>query len=201
MITLVTIPAKQAPAELMTKYDPIKVRQYQNMEDAMTYGVDVTLRYQARHFTAGGSYSYLDTEANQYDAENDVMQRVVIDGMAHHKANVYATWSRDFTPRYQPGVGVYGRLSSKRYYQIDGDGSGYQLWRLTTSHQLGSSCRLEAGVDNIFNYCDRTPHGLHLGTTTPGRTVYASFTVRFNQGRKLTNKYKSNLNSSNNETD
>ena len=201
MITLVTIPAKQAPAELIAKYDPIKVRQYQNMEDAKTYGVDVTLRYQARHFTAGGSYSYLDTEANQYDAENDVMQRVVIDGMAHHKANVYATWSRDFTPRYQFGVGVYGRLSSKRYYQIDGDGSGYQLWRLTTSHQLGSSCRLEAGVDNIFNYCDRTPHGLHLGTTTPGRTVYASLTVRFNQGRKLTNKYKSNLNSSNNETD
>ena len=201
MITLVTIPAKQAPAELMTKYDPIKVRQYQNMEDAKTYGVDVTLRYQARHFTAGGSYSYLDTEANQYDAENDVMQRVVIDGMAHHKANVYATWRRDFTPRYQFGVGVYGRLSSKRYYQIDGDGSGYQLWRLTTSHQLGSSCRLEAGVDNIFNYCDRTPHGLHLGTTTPGRTVYASLTVRFNQGRKLTNKYKSNLNSNNNETD
>ncbi len=201
MITLVTIPAKQAPAELITKYDPIKVRQYQNMEDAKTYGVDVTLRYQARHFTAGGSYSYLDTEANQYDAENDVMQRVVIDGMAHHKANVYATWSRDFTPRYQFGVGVYGRLSSKRYYQIDGDGSGYQLWRLTTSHQLGSSCRLEAGVDNIFNYCDRTPHGLHLGTTTPGRTVYASLTVRFNQGRKLTNKYKSNLNSNNNETD
>ena len=201
MITLVTIPAKQAPAELITKYDPIKVRQYQNMEDAKTYGVDVTLRYQAPHFTAGGSYSYLDTEANQYDAENDVMQRVVIDGMAHHKANVYATWSRDFTPRYQFGVGVYGRLSSKRYYQIDGDGSGYQLWRLTTSHQLGSSCRLEAGVDNIFNYCDRTPHGLHLGTTTPGRTVYASLTVRFNQGRKLTNKYKSNLNSNNNETD
>ena len=201
MITLVTIPAKQAPAELIMKYDPIKVRQYQNMEDAKTYGVDVTLRYQARHFTAGGSYSYLDTEANQYDTENDVMQRVVIDGMAHHKANVYATWSRDFTPRYQLGIGVYGRLSSKRYYQIDGDGSGYQLWRLTTSHQLGSNCRLEAGVDNIFNYCDRTPHGLHLGTTTPGRTVYASLTVRFNQGRKLTNKYKSNLNSNNNETD
>ena len=55
------------------------------------------------------------------------------------------------------------------------------------------SYRLEAGVDNIFNYCDRTPHGLHLGTTTPGTTVYASFTIRFNQGKKLNNKY--NLNS------
>ena len=64
------------------------------------------------------------------------------------------------------------------------------------------SYRLEAGVDNIFNYCDRTPHGLHLGTTTPGTTVYASFTIRFNQGKKLKNNYKSNSkNQQNNEED
>jgi outer membrane receptor for ferrienterochelin and colicins len=46
---------------------------------------------------------------------------------------------------------------------------------------------------------DRTPHGLHLGTTTPGTTVYASLVIRFNKGKKLTNKYKSNLNSRDNE--
>ena len=202
MITLVTIPTKEAPGDLITKYDPIRVRQYQNMEDAKTYGVDVTVRYQTKNFTAGGSYSYLDTEANQYDSENDVMQKVTIDGMAHHKANVYATWNHAFTKRYQLGVGVYGRMSTKRYYQIDGNGKGYQLWRLSTSHQFGTNYRLEAGVDNIFDYVDRTPHGLHLGTTSPGRTFYASMTIRFNQGKKLSNKYKSNLNSNqNNEQD
>ena len=202
MITLVTIPTKEAPGDLITKYDPIRVRQYQNMEDAKTYGVDVTVRYQTKNFTAGGSYSYLDTEANQYDSENDVMQKVTIDGMAHHKANVYATWNHAFTKRYQFGVGVYGRMSTKRYYQIDGNGKGYQLWRLSTSHQFGTNYRLEAGVDNIFDYVDRTPHGLHLGTTSPGRTFYASMTIRFNQGKKLSNKYKSNLNSNqNNEQD
>ena len=185
MITLVTIPTKEAPGDLITKYDPIRVRKYQNMEDAKTYGVDVTVRYQTKNFTAGGSYSYLDTEANQYDSENDVMQKVTIDGMAHHKANVYATWNHAFTKRYQLGVGVYGRMSTKRYYQIDGNGKGYQLWRLSTSHQFGTNYRLEAGVDNIFDYVDRTPHGLHLGTTSPGRTFYASMTIRFNQGKKL----------------
>lgn len=199
MIALVTIPTKQAPGDLVSKYDPIRVRQYQNIEDARTYGVDVTVRYQTKRFTAGGSYSYLDTEANQYDSENDVMQRVTIDGMAHHKANVYVTWNHEFSKGYQLGIGLYGRLSSKRYYQIDGDGKGYQLWRLSTSHQFGKIYRVEAGVDNIFDYCDRTPHGLHLGTTSPGRTVYASLTVRLNQGKKLTNKYKSNFNSNNNE--
>lgn len=201
MITLVTIPTKLAPGDLISKYDPIRVRQYQNMEDAKTYGVDVTVRYQTKSFTAGGSYSYLDTEANQYDSENDVIQPVTIDGMAHHKASVYATWNHQFSKSYQLGVGLYGRMSSKRYYQIDGDGKGYQLWRISTNHQIGKLWRIDAGVDNIFNFVDRTPHGLHLGTTSPGRTVYASLTVRFNQGKKISNKYKSNFNSNNNETD
>ena len=201
MITLVTIPTKQAPGDLISKYDPIRVRQYQNMEDAKTYGVDVTVRYQTKSFTAGGSYSYLDTEANQYDSENDVILPVTIDGMAHHKASVYATWNHQFSKGYQLGVGLYGRMSSKRYYQIDGDGKGYQLWRISTNHQIGKLWRIDAGVDNIFNFVDRTPHGLHLGTTSPGRTVYASLTVRFNQGKKISNKYKSNFNSNNNETD
>ena len=201
MITLVTIPQREAPGDLVIQYDPQRVRQYQNIEDAKTYGIDVTVRYQSRHLTLGGSYSYLDTEANQYDTDNDVMHRVTIDGMAHHKANVYATWNHDFSQRYKLGIGIYGRMSSKRYYQIDGNGKGYQLWRLSTTHQLGKVLRIEAGVDNIFDYCDTTPHGLHLGTNTPGRTVYAALTVRLNQGKKLTNKYKSNLNQITNEQD
>ena len=201
MIALVTIPTKEAPGDLIVQYDPKRVRQYQNIEDAKTYGLDLTLRYQGRHLTAGGSYSYLDTRANQYDSENDALQRVTIDGMAHHKANVYATWQHDVARNYHLGIGLYGRLSSKRYYQTDGDGKGYQLWRLSTTHQFGKNYRLEAGVDNIFNYVDDTPHGLHLGTTSPGRTVYASLTIRFNQGKKLTNNYKSNFNSQQNNED
>ncbi|MBR2085074.1 MAG: TonB-dependent receptor, partial [Muribaculaceae bacterium] len=122
-----------------------------------------------------------------------------IDGMAHHKGNWFATWGHRFSADYRLGVGIYGRMSSTRYYQDDGNGKGYQTWRLSTTHDLGhfkaTTWRIEAGVDNIFNYCDRTPHGLHLGTTTPGRTGYVSLTIRFNQGKKLSNKYKSNFNS------
>ena len=199
MIALVTIPASEAPGDLIVQYDPRRVRQYQNMEDAKTYGVDFTARYQTKHFTVGGSYSYLDTKAHQYDTEDEVIREVTIDGMAHHKANWYATWNHDFTKCYHLGIGIYGRMSSKRYYQVDGDGKGYQIWRLSTTHQFGKNYRLEAGVDNIFNYVDKTPHGLHLGTTTPGTTVYASLTIRFNKGKKLTNKYKYNLNQRNNE--
>lgn len=196
MIALVTIPNYQAPDEYIILYDPVKTRQYQNIETAKTYGLDFNARYSWRELTVGLGYSYLDTRANQYDTTHDRMQKVTIDGMAHHKGNVFAMWGHRFSNDYRLGIGVYGRMSSKRYYQIDGNGKGYQLWRVTTTHDLGHSktCdyRLELGVDNIFDYVDRTPHGLHLGTTTPGRTVYATFSIKFHKGKKISNKFKSN---------
>ena len=209
MIALVTIPNADAPIDLYTKYMPIKTRQYQNLESAKTYGVDLSVRYRFnREWTAGIGYSYLDTDAQLYDSEDDVLRSVIIDGMAHHKGNCFVTWNHTFQNENSLGAGIYGRASTKRYYQLNGNGKGYHLWRLT-SHYSFSPNRgkqkpltfdVEAGIDNIFNYIDKTDHGLHLGTTTPGTTLYAAFTVRFNHGKKLTNKYNSNsLNQTNNE--
>ena len=207
MITLVTIPNSQAPAELIVKYDPIKTRQYQNLESAKTKGIDVSVRYRLnRDWMLGGSYSYLDTDAKKYDTSHEKLIDVVIDGTAHHKGSWFATWNHDFSSAYHMGLGVYGRMSSKRYYQLNGDGKGYQIWRIATNHEFPVSkkwlFRIEAGLDNIFNYVDRTYHGLHLGTTTPGRTIYGTLTVRFTQGKKLkfTNN-KSNFKTNDNETD
>ena len=208
MITLVTIPNSQAPAELIVKYDPIKSRQYQNLESAKTKGIDVSVRYRLNHdWMIGGSYSYLDTDAKKYDTSHEKLIDVVIDGTAHHKGSWFACWNHDFSSAYHMGLGLYGRMSSKRYYQLNGDGKGYQIWRIATSHEFPVSkkwlFRLEAGLDNIFNYVDRTYHGLHLGTTTPGRTIYGTLTVRFTQGKKLkfTNNKKSNFKTNDNETD
>jgi len=203
MINLVTIPNYQAPAEYQVAYELKKTRQYQNMEDAKTYGVDATVRYAYKDWGAGIGYSYLDNEAHVYDTNKDVLREVTIDGTAHHKANLYVTWNHSFGESYRLGVGIYGRMSTKRYYQTDGDGKGYQIWRISTTHDFGKSktmsYRVEAGVDNIFNYVDKTPHGLHLGTTTPGTTVYASLTIRFSKGKKTNNKFNSNLSNSNDE--
>ena len=208
MITLVTIPNTQAPAEYIVTYDPKKTRQYQNLESAKTKGVDVSVRYRLnRDWMLGGSYSYLDTEAKQYDTTHERLIDIVIDGTAHHKGSWYATWSHAFSEKYNMGIGLYGRMSSKRYYQIDGDGKGYQIWRLSTNHEFPVGrkwlFRVEAGIDNIFDYVDRTYHGLHLGTTTPGRTIYGTLTVRFAQGKKLkfSNNDKFNSKTSNNEED
>ena len=208
MITLVTIPNTQAPAEYIVTYDPKKTRQYQNLESAKTRGIDVSVRYRLnRDWMLGGSYSYLDTEAKQYDTTNEKLTDIVIDGTAHHKGSWYVTWSHALSEKYNMGIGLYGRMSSKRYYQIDGDGKGYQIWRLSTNNEFPVGrkwlFRIEAGIDNIFDYVDRAYHGLHLGTTTPGRTIYGALTVRFAQGKKLkfSNNDKFNFKTSNNEED
>lgn len=200
MIALNTIPNYRAPEEYQTQYELHKTRQYQNLEDARTIGIDVNVRYTLRDFAIGGSYSYLDTDAHQYDSDHDRMTEVVIDGMAHHKANWFASWNHRFHQPYSLGIGLYGRASSTRYYQINGNGKGYNIWRLSTSHEFERQ-RLEVGIDNIFNYVDRTPHGLHLGTTTPGTTIYASLTIRFNKGKTQFNSLKPNSKQTNYEED
>lgn len=207
MITLVTMPRSQAPQQYHQQYGEAlnKVRQYKNMETARTYGADITARCVMDHWTFGLGYSYLDTKAEVYNETTHQLDNVVIDGMAHHRGNVYATWNHRFSKAYTLGIGLYGNMSTKRYYQLNGDGKGFQIWRLSTTHDLGSSrkldWRVEAGVDNIFNYVDRTDHGLHLGTTTPGTTVYATLTVRLKHGKNLKNNFKSNFNNYSNEED
>ena len=187
MITLVTIPLSQAPGDLVVTYDPARVRQYQNMDDARTYGVDVNAKWiPVQSLTLTGGYSYLDTEANQYDEEDQVMKHVIIDGMAHHRATVSAIWTHAWRrSNYRLGIGVYGRIQSKRYYQDDGNGKAYNLWRLNTRHQfkLGKrwNAEVNAGIDNIFNYYETTYHSLNYGTTTAGRTFYGSLMIQFGQ--------------------
>ena len=143
-----------------------------------------------KELTIGGNYSYLDTKATVYNSAHGRFQQAIIDGMAHNKWNAFANYGHRFSPCYNMGINLSTRGSSKRFYENDGNGKGFQIWRLNTTHDLGKSktttYRLEVGVDNIFNYRDTTPRPCHLGTTTAGTTIYASFAIIFNKGKKIT---------------
>ena len=199
MITLVNVPLSSIPAGQAPEYmgdgsGAITPRMYMNMDDARTTGVDAALTWRiTSDMTLGGSYSYLDTKAHLYDSKHDRINEVTIDGMAHHKGNVYGTWQHRFNDAYRLGLGLYGRASSTRYYQNNGNGKPYQIWKLTSTHDLGSSkngliWRVEAGIDNILDYKETTPHGLHYGTTTPGRTFYCTLSIKFSKGKKMNTK-------------
>ena len=198
MIALVNIGMDQVPSGLYEYTGDgsmeIVPRQYQNMENAKTYGADATMTWRiTKELTIGGSYSYLDTEANVYNSKKHRLDHVTIDGMAHHKSNMNATWNHRFCESYRLGLGLYCKTSSTRYYQNNGNGKPYQIWKLTTAHDLGTgkhgmAYRVEAGIDNILDYYETTPHGLHYGTTSPGRTFYCTLSVKFSKGRKMDTK-------------
>ena len=211
MIALVNVPLSEIPHDITSAYSgdgssAIVARKYMNMEDARTLGVDVNLSYTfAEGMTAGGNYSWLDTQAHEYNTQHDRLEEVVIDGTAHHKWNAYLIWNHRFHKKYKLGANLSTRGSSRRYYQNNGDGAPFQLWRLNTTHDLGTATshpftyRIEAGVDNIFNYVDRTMHPYHLGTNSPGRTVYAAVVVHFKQGKSVKPNKMSNLKTYENE--
>ncbi len=206
MIALVNVPESEIPKGATGEFQgdgsgEIIARKYMNMEDARTWGIDVNVEWKPmQELTLGGNYSYLDTKAHQYDTAKDRLVEAVIDGMAHHKWNAFATWKHQFSRPYRLSIMLSTRGSSKRYYENDGDGKHYQIWRLNTTHEFGRgkggvAYRVEAGVDNIFNYVDRTMHPYHLGTTTPGTTVFASLRIQFRHGKKLSlTNYKTQQN-------
>lgn len=200
MIALVNVPVDELPKDVTTGYlgdgsGKVTARRYMNMENAKTYGVDVNVAYNiTKELSLTGNYSYLDTKANMYDTDHSRMKKAVIDGMAHNKWNASVIYGHRFCPYYRLGASLSTRGSSKRYYENNGNGKHFQIWRINTTHDFGKmnaplSYKVELGVDNIFNYRDTTMHPYHLGTTTGGTSVYVSFAVKFNKGKKITNHY------------
>lgn len=212
MITLVNVPVGEIPAGVTTAYlgdgsGDVVARMYKNMEDAKSYGVDINANVNPHpDWTIGGNYSYLDTKAHLYNTAKDRLEEVKIDGMAHHKWNAFVTWNHRFSTLYKLGINLSTRGSSKRYYQNNGDGKHFQIWRINTTHDFGRqerpvTYRLELGVDNLLNYRDTTMHPYHLGTTTAGTTVFAAFSIKFKQGKLVKNKTITSKNSQENEED
>ena len=212
MIALVNVSSGEIPAGITTAYlgdgsSNVQARMYKNMDDARTCGLDVTMSYKPmKNLTLNAAYSYLDTKAHLYDEHKDKMNTVVIDGTAHHKWNASAMFSHTFSPSYSLGISLSGRGSSKRYYQNNGDGKAFQIWRINTTHDLGKpnkmlAYRLEFGIDNIFNYVDRTMHPYHLGNNTSGTTVYGTFSIKFKYGKRVSNHNISTKQNSNYEED
>ena len=114
-----------------------------------------------------------------------------------------STFNIDLIVEDGRGVPNANSYVSTEYADAFAKNRNYDTW-LTQSNYVKRAAVIKAMdyVDNIFNYVDDTPHGLHLGTTNPGRTIYGTLTIRFSQGKKLrfTNN-KSNFKTNDNETD
>lgn len=166
------------------KLDEIeKSKMYLNLTQARIWGVDFTFNYQpVQTLTVSGGYSFSDPRAQYPDQSADYMKYIPIDATSQHNATLNASWHHTWS-RYRLGLAVYGRYQSVRRYVEDNDADAFQTWRINTAHTLLGmkkwTLTLNVGVDNLFNYVDRTPFGRNRATTTPGRTVYASALIKF----------------------
>ena len=186
MIALTTVPTS-AENKLQ---EVEETKQYKNLSKARVYGADISFTYNiTKALSLGGGYSYTDAKALYVEDEYDTryMQYIPIDATSHHNATLNATWKHTWK-RYRLGIGVYGKYQSKRFYMSDNNADGYNIWRINTSHSFLKLKHWDltgnVGVDNIFNYIDRTPFGRNRGTTSPGRNFYASITVKFHNKNK-----------------
>lgn len=179
MIELVEIAV--TPAEKMLEVE--KSKQYTNLTKARVSGIDFTFNYRpVKSLSIGGGYSYSNPKAQYPNKGIDYMKYLPIDATSKHNANLNLVWQHSWE-WYRLGIGVYGRYQSTRRYINDNDADGFQLWRINTAHTLLKlkrwSLTMNAGVDNLFNYVDRTPFGRNRATSTPGRTYYVSALIKF----------------------
>lgn len=180
MIELVEIP--RTPEEKLLEIE--KSKQYQNLTKAHVYGMDFTFSYHPiKDIIIGGGYSYADPQAQYIKTKNsEYMEYASIDATSNHNATLNATWKHAWK-RYQLGFGIYGRYQSTRHYINDNDADGFQTWRINTAHSLLKmkkwSLTMNAGVDNLFDYVDRTPFGRNRATSSPGRNFYVSALIKF----------------------
>ena len=182
----------EVPTSAEDRLDEIEMTmRHKNLSKARSFGGEVSIDYQLLpSLTVGGGYSYTDAKAQYTDDPDDpnYMLYTPINASSLHNANWKVSWDRAWR-RYKLDVSLFGRYQSTRFYITDGNGKSYQLWRLNTRHNVLKRGKwnidLNVGVDNIFNYIDRTPFGRHRGTTNPGRTCYASVIVKFQNKHKL----------------
>lgn len=160
-----------------------KSKQYKNLTKARIYGMDFTFNYRpAKSLSLAGGYSYADPKAQYPNKGIDYMKYLPIDATSSHNANLNILWQHSWK-LYRLGIGIYGRYQSTRRYINDNNADGFQTWRINTAHSLLKmkrwSLTMNAGVDNVFDYVDRTPFGRNRATSTPGRTFYVSALIKF----------------------
>ncbi|QIK54946.1 TonB-dependent receptor [Dysgonomonas sp. HDW5B] len=153
----------------------IKTRyMYNNVSKARTQGVDIAINtFLGDGFSIGINYSYLD-------ARNRIDNKPLF-GSSRHTGILNGNWMKEWK-NYRLNVNLNSRLQSETYY-TDMNARPFQLWNLATSHAFTGAKNLifepGFGIENIFNFRDEKPFGSKYATTSLGRTVFASLTLKF----------------------
>lgn len=167
-------------------YSKKEVRVRDNVDKAKAKGINVNANFNlGLGFVVGGGYTYMDTNSElvAYDKKKKeyYTKEQPIDKSVKHMANVHAQWEKSWG-NYRLNINVNGHIQGERFSQTYGYAPKYQLWDLNTKHTIYlNNFILEPGfgIENIFDDVDKRPWNNNFSHLSPGRSVYASLTIRF----------------------
>jgi len=155
-----------------------------NIDEAQNIGIDWHFSvYPTKQIVISGGYSYVDAR--------NLTQNIRLYGISEHSATFKTVWSKKWTG-YDIDVSISGVYKSNRFYLEENlehaYSKPYQLWKITTNHKIKRikicSVTVTAGVDNIFDYVDRSPYGSHYSTLNPGTTLFAGIKLKLDKRDK-----------------
>lgn len=149
---------------------------YENLDKARTQGVDISINsYLGAGFSFGGGYSYVDAR--------DRKTKIRLEESTRHSGSIRVNYIHEWD-KYRLNVNLNGRIQGNKFVtSSETDAPKYQIWNLTTNHSFAPVgmflFELSAGIENLFDYSQNLPYGSNLGTLSPGRTFFASLTIKF----------------------
>jgi outer membrane receptor for ferrienterochelin and colicins len=150
-----------------------------NINKAQNIGFDWHFRYHILNsLILNGGYSYVNAR--------NLTQNIRLNGVSEHSATTRLAYNKRWN-QYKLNLTISGVYKSNRFY-LEEDmqcsyAKAYQLWKVITSHTFYNikHCNISVttGIDNIFDYVDRSPYGSHYGTLNPGRTLFLALNFKF----------------------
>ncbi|MFC4666630.1 TonB-dependent receptor [Falsiporphyromonas endometrii] len=180
---------KEAAKEMGVPEDIINsdkdIRMRDNVDKAKAKGISINANFNlGLGFVLGGGYTYMDTNAElvKFSKKKGYYKEdQPIDKSIAHMGNVRAQWEKSWG-NYRLNINLNGHMQSSRFSQTYGWAPGYGIWDLNTKHTIYlNNFILEPGlgVENIFNKKDNRPWNNNFSLLSPGRSMYASLTIRF----------------------
>lgn len=163
------------------------IRQRDNIDKATIKGVSANVKFILPcGFTLAGGYTFTDSKAETKSLNAKTQQYEVtespVDKSVKNVANVAATWDKTWK-NYHLNVNLNGHIQGERYSSTYGFAPSYSQWDLNTRHTITlKNLILEPGIgiENIFNKRDTSYWNSNFSTINPGRALYVSFSLKFN---------------------
>ena len=157
--------------------------QYQNYDRARTRGFDLNSQFLLTHgLTLGANYSYLHAK-NMTSKNKAGIRDKYLNGSSRHTGSVSLNYFHNFED-HDLNVNFNGHLQSRAYY-TNMDARAYNLWNLTVTNRIkcikNYTPEFTVGINNIFNFQDKRPFLMRYATTSPGTSIFASLTLKFNK--------------------